>query len=108
MPEQIVDQRGALVDQALAVIDEQPDLQLDARQAGGRQPAGSFGDRRAQPLAMAEQRDAELLQVRIVELGQQVGRDALRGKLRRVLGQADALQPIGNLPCRVRVVHHPA
>ena len=37
MPEQLVVERGAHPDQAFAVIDQQPDVELDAGQLGDRQ-----------------------------------------------------------------------
>ena len=46
LPAQVVDQRGALRDQALAVIDEQPDIKLGARELGDGQRVKPFADRR--------------------------------------------------------------
>jgi hypothetical protein len=40
-------ERRAHPDQALAVVDEQPDVELDARQLGDRQPLDALAQRRA-------------------------------------------------------------
>jgi hypothetical protein len=45
MPEQIVVERGAHADQTFAVIDQQPDVELDAGQLGHRQPVDAFAQR---------------------------------------------------------------
>ena len=47
MPEQIVVERGAHPDEPLAMIDQQPELELHASQLGGRQPLKAFAQRRA-------------------------------------------------------------
>ena len=47
MPEQVVVERGAHPDQPFAVIDQQPDVELDAGQLGDRQPLDAFAQRRA-------------------------------------------------------------
>ena len=74
----------------------------------GRRPAPwrliARGDRGAQALAVAEQRDAELLQVGVVELRQQVGGDALRGERWRVLAQAQGLKPLRDVVVRTGCV----
>jgi hypothetical protein len=47
LPAQIVDQCGALLDEAIAVIDEQPDVELDARQVRDGQRLKALADRRS-------------------------------------------------------------
>ena len=47
MPEQIVVERGAHPNQPFAVIDQQPDVELDAGQLGHRQPVNAFPERSA-------------------------------------------------------------
>ena len=47
LPAQIVDQRGALLDEPIAVIDEQPDVELGAGQLRDRQRLETLADRRA-------------------------------------------------------------
>ena len=47
MPEQVVVERGAHPDETLAVIDEQPDVELDAGQLGDRQPLDALAQRGA-------------------------------------------------------------
>jgi len=49
VPEQVVVERRAHPHQALAVVDEQPDVELDARQLGDREPLGAL----AQPKRLA-------------------------------------------------------
>ena len=51
-------------------------------------------DRQQQPLAVAEQRHPEFLQVGVAELRQQVDLDALRDERRRMLGEAERLEPL--------------
>src|ERR1700756_3141152 len=46
MPAQVVDQRGALADQAFAVINQQTNLELDTGQPRGRQTVRTLGERR--------------------------------------------------------------
>ncbi len=47
VPEQIVVERGAHPDKPLAVIDQQPDVELDAGQLGRREPLDALAQRRA-------------------------------------------------------------
>jgi hypothetical protein len=47
VPEQVVVERGAHPDEPFAVIDQQPDVELDAGQLGHRQPVDAFAQRRA-------------------------------------------------------------
>jgi hypothetical protein len=47
VPEQVVVERGANANEALAVIDQKPDLELDAGQLRDRQPIDAFSQRGA-------------------------------------------------------------
>ena len=47
VPEQVVVERGAHPDEPFAVIDQQPDVELDAGQLGDRQPLDALAQRRA-------------------------------------------------------------
>jgi hypothetical protein len=47
LPAQIVDQRGALLDEPFAVIDEQPDIELGPSELRDRQRLNALADRRA-------------------------------------------------------------
>ena len=47
VPEQVVVERGAHPNEPFAVVDQQPDVELDAGQLGHRQPVNAFPERSA-------------------------------------------------------------
>jgi len=47
VPEQVVVERGAHPNEPFAVIDEQPDVELDPSQLGARQPVDALPQRSA-------------------------------------------------------------
>ena len=76
LPAQIVDQRGALLDEPLAVIDEQPDVELGPGQLRDRQRVEAFAQRRAGDRDGVDAIGLARARARSARAGHQLRRDA--------------------------------
>jgi hypothetical protein len=95
VPEQVVIDRGAHADQAFAVVDEQPRVELRTGELGHRQRVEAFADRRAGDRDGVDDVGLPTLTSRVAGAGHQPGRhphDALAA------GEQEPLQRSGDVP----------